>query len=271
MLEILKNFEQVAARLSPILLIGVAIATIIVGLFIWLGGLGFRRVLLAIVGLVSGGAIGYFVISQNVILAGISALVALLIIMIFQRVFVAILSALLAVSFCFCILARPHLNEASEATVTEHNKILQQSSTISIPESIEIIKTYIVNFGEEVKQTFIKMPARNWIVMAVLALTLLVVGFFLWRLAFAFCCASLGTMLVFAGMVLLLTYKGSAPISKISAKALFYGLVFLAMLVFGTLVQLILSLRPAREQVEAKQTKKNRQESDRTKKSWRNK
>jgi hypothetical protein len=271
MLEILKNFEQVAARFSPILLIGAGIVTIIVGLFIWLGGLGLRKALLAIVGLVSGGTIGYFIISQNVILAGISALVALLIIMIFQRVFVAMLCALLTTFFCFCILARSNLNEANVATIAGHNKVLHQSSTIGVSDSIEIIKTYIVNLAEEAKQIFTKMPIQNWIIMAVLALALLVVGFFLWQVAFALCCASLGTMLVFTGLILLLIYKGSAPISRVSDRASFYGLVFVAMVGFGTLVQLLLCLRYAREQVKAKQQNKDGQKQEVAKHSWRNK
>ena len=53
MLEIAQNFEQVAAEFRPVVLIGPGLAAVWVGLFVWLGGLGVRRVLLAVVGAIT--------------------------------------------------------------------------------------------------------------------------------------------------------------------------------------------------------------------------
>ena len=44
MFEILQNFEQTVTRFDPIVLTGPGVATVIIGLFVWLGGLGFKKV-----------------------------------------------------------------------------------------------------------------------------------------------------------------------------------------------------------------------------------
>jgi len=66
MLEIAKNFEQMATGFSPIVLIAPGLVCVVVGLFIWLGGLGFRRPLAAVVGAVSGGICGFFITDRNI-------------------------------------------------------------------------------------------------------------------------------------------------------------------------------------------------------------
>jgi hypothetical protein len=47
-------------------------------------------------------------------------------------------------------------------------------------------------------------------------------------------------MLIFTGMISLVLYKGSMPISIIRDKYLYYAAVFGFMVVFGTFVQLVL-------------------------------
>ena len=53
--------------------------------------------------------------------------------------------------------------------------------------------------------------------------------------------AIIGAGLIFIGMIILLFYKVSEPITYIAGKPYFYSLVFGAMAVFGTFIQLILS------------------------------
>ena len=73
MLEIAQNFEAIATRLRPVVLVGPGLFFVIVGLFVWLGGLGFRKALAAVVGTVGGGICGFFVAGRNIAIAIISA------------------------------------------------------------------------------------------------------------------------------------------------------------------------------------------------------
>jgi len=50
----------------------------------------------------------------------------------------------------------------------------------------------------------------------------------------------LGTAVIFAGMIMLLIYKGSQPVTYIIQKQYFFGSVFAIMAVFGTIEQLLL-------------------------------
>ena len=78
MLEIAQDLEQAARSFQPIVLIGPGTACVIVGLFVWLGGLGLRRLLTGIVGAVCGAALGLFIVADSIIaaliLAGVAAL-----------------------------------------------------------------------------------------------------------------------------------------------------------------------------------------------------
>ena len=72
MLEILQDLESAicgTVRLSPVVLVGPGLIFVIAGLFIWLGGLGFRKQLVAVAGAITGGICGFFAIGQNIILA----------------------------------------------------------------------------------------------------------------------------------------------------------------------------------------------------------
>jgi len=269
MLEILQNFEQTATQFSPIVLIGPGLATVLVGFFVWLGGLGFRRLLVAIAGAVSGGISGFFIVGRNIIVAIIIAGVATVIAIIFERLFITILTAALAAAFGFAVLAGFYTENSAEVTQTNPGKIPVQSSTLSVRESIEELKAFIADVSENIKQACSQMPVYVWPILLVLVVVFIVVGFFLRRLASALCCSALGTMLIFAGMILLLLYKGSVPISSICSKPPFYGAIFITMTVFGTIEQLLLCQRAKRDSIRGNRANKCKEEPQETKQDWR--
>ena len=252
MLRIFQNFEQTAVQLNPIVLIGPGLAAVLVGLFIWLGGLGFRRLLVAAAGAVTGGICAFFITGRNIrvaiILAGAAAVIAI----IFERLFIVTLAAALAAVFGFAVLAGPYIENPEEVIPTNQSKMPAQSPALSVRESIEEVKAYIADVSEKIKQACSQMPVYRWLILLVLVVILIAVGFFLWRLASALCCSALGTTLIFAGMILLLLYKGSVPISSIYNKPPFYGAVFATMTVFGTMEQLLLCQRAKRESISKK-------------------
>ncbi len=60
-----ENIAESAGQTGPIILLILALATVLAGLFFWLGGLRFKKVLLPATGLIAGGAIGLFAFSKG--------------------------------------------------------------------------------------------------------------------------------------------------------------------------------------------------------------
>jgi len=269
MIEIFQNFEQIAIRCSPSVLIGPGLGAVLVGLFVWLGGLGFRKLLIAVAGAVSGGICGFFIVGRNIMPAIILASLAAVIAIIFERVFVTILLAALVAVFSFAFLARPYVEISEEAIPTNQSRISTQSPALSVGESVQLMKTYIVDVSNKIKRACSQMPVHNWVIILILAAAFIVVGFYLERLASALCYSTLGTMLIFAGMILLLLYKGSAPISGIGNKPLFYGGVFVAMAAFGTIEQLLVCRPAKRHGTRKKEASKQDEKGEGTKRRWR--
>jgi hypothetical protein len=275
MVEIFQNFEQLTARLSPSVLIIPGATAVLVGLFVWLGGLALKKVIIAIVGAISGGIVGYIVIDHNIIPAAASAVVVAAIAVLLERVFIAILAAALAAAFGFAILAGPYINNSQAENPANQDEISAQTTAISVDESIERLKAYALDVGEKIKQASSLMPLQRWAIIAVLAAIFIVGGFYLRRLTSALCCSVLGTMLVFVGMISLLLYKGTAPVSRICNNPLIYAAVFAAMASFGTVEQLLICRRPKAQPAEAgkkqagKGKSKDKKGTKQLKKDWR--
>lgn len=259
MLEIAQNFEQTVAKFSPVVLIGPGLAAVLVGLFIWLGGLGFRKVLAAAIGAISGGICAFFITGRNIILAGAIAGISAVIAVVFERIFITILAAALAAVFSFAVLARPYIESTDSLKQHPEYEISNQAKTLSVHQTAEIIKTYTANFSTNIKEACSQMPSHSWVIIVALVIIFIVAGFFLWRLTSALCCAALGTTLVFAGMISLLLYKGAAPISCISRKQPFYATAFIAMIAFGTIEQLLLCRSGRKKLIRKKEANKNRE------------
>ena len=205
MIEIFENPEQMISELSPAFLVGGGIGTVLAGLFTWLGGLGFRKYLVAIAGAFAGGISGFFITGRNTVLAFVSAGGGVVIALVLEKIFITVMAAVLAAVLGFAVMGRICVGQA-----------------------------------DSLKQACSQMPVYSWAIIAALVIISIAAGFFFRRLISALCFAAFGTMLLFAGMILLLSYKGTEPISYISEKASFYGMVFAAMTAFGTIEQLLL-------------------------------
>jgi len=269
MFGLLQNFEQAAGRFSPIVLIVPGIAIVLAGLFVWLGGLGFRRVLAGVAGAVTGGACGLFVIRRNIPSAVLLASVMTAVAVIFERIFFIVLTATLTVVASFAILAWPYLGNPQQLAATSQSRVSIQRPALSTHETIEVVKAYFVNINYELKKVYSRMPLHNWVIIAALTATFFFIGFYSWRLVASLSCATVGAMLVFVGMALLLLYKGSAPISNICSRASFYGSIFIAMTVAGTIGQLLLCRRVKKHSKKRKETNEEKEESNGTRRGWR--
>jgi hypothetical protein len=237
MLEIALNFEETAAGFEPLVLIVPGLLAVLVGLFIWIGGFGIRKVLVAVIGAVSGWACGFSIAGGHIILVVVLAVVAAVVAVIFEDVFMRILAVGLATVCGFAVLAGPYIKGS-------------------------------FNFAA-IEEACSQMPLFAWAIIAALAVIFIVAGIFFWRLTLALCCAALGTILIFAGMIALLLYKGAMPISGISCRIPFYAAVFMAMIAFGTIGQLLLCGDNGKKSVKKRQTGKGEQAVDEESKKWR--
>lgn len=267
MFEIARQLEQTAVWFEPAVLIVPGIAAVLFGLFVWLGGLGFRRVLVAIAGAVSGGTCGYFISGQNVMPAVVSAGVAMVVAIILERIFIIILTGLLAAILCFAVLAGPRI----ESKDNLENHPGKMTVSLDVRESIEVTKGYVAKFATEIERIFLQMPVYERVIPAAVAVLFMAAGFYGQRLTSAFCCAALGAILICAGMTLLLLYKGSAPISRVCQSQIFYQSIFGIVTAFGMATQLLLCPRIGGDLAGRKQKGKNKIEPVPVSENWRGK
>ena len=258
MLEIFQNFEQMTARISPWILIVAGVVALLVGLFIWLGGLSLGKVIVAIAGAVSGVIVGLFVIGRNTFSALLSAAVAVVIAIIFEKVIIILLAAILAAAICFAVLAGPYIEHSQAQTAAAPNEMPTQAATPGVSQTIEELKAYTLNVGEKIKQAGSQMPVQKWAIVAAPAVILMVGGLTLRRLTSALYFSVQGTLFIFAGMILLLLYKGTRPVSHIRVNPSIYASVFAAMTAFGTIEQLLICKRVKTESTGEKKAGKNK-------------
>jgi len=234
MIEIFQNLEQMVSELNPTFLVGVGAGSVLAGLFIWLGGLGFRKYLVAIVGAFAGGISGFFITGRNTMLALASAGVGVVIALVLEKIFITIMAAVLAAVLGFTVMGRICVGQA-----------------------------------DSLEQVCSQMPVYSWVIISALVIISIAAGFFFRPLISALCCAAFGTILLFAGMILLLSYKGAEPISYISGKPSFYGMVFAAMVAFGAIEQLLLCRFAKAKTKREEKASKSQQKSEKEPSSWR--
>jgi hypothetical protein len=247
MIEIFQNFEQMAGRFSPWILIASGVVFLLLGLCIWIAGHSLRKILISLSGLAGGIVVGLYVVGRNIFSASLSGALSALIALIFEKVLVVLLAAALAATITFTILAEPYYEQAETTEV--RNDISEQATTTGPGEILQELKTFGLDAGEKIKLAGTKMPVQIWAIIAAPAVIFLICGVVLWRFTSAWFFSVTGTMVIFLGMILLLSYKGTEPISHIRSNPYISGVIFLAMAGFGTVVQLLLCKGSKKEKI----------------------
>lgn len=239
MVEILTSFEQMAMRLSPIVLVLPGLIAMALGLVIWLGGLGFKRVLLPPVGALTCAAGAFCLANQRSAVVVLSGLFGAFVGALFQRFFAAVLAAILGAVVAFLILAWPHLRQDDAASLAAEN-VDSVQERLTTEQSWEVVRVCLVDLADNIKRVAGQLVPARWAVVAFAALGFLVGGLLVRHLSVALSCSILGASLIFLGLVLLLLQKGSIPVTRISSRPGYYVLVFLSMVAFGTTEQWLL-------------------------------
>jgi len=270
MFEFAQSFEQAAMRFSPVVLVVPGLILIIAGLFLWLGGLGLSRLFIATLGAVAGFVIGLFIVGRNFITALVLAAMGAGLALVLKRIFITLLLGAAAALVLFFVLT----SDYSDISGYSHPFTMSSSrETESVVRSLRALTDFSSAFTSSMKTASSRMPVYSWAFIAGGFVVGLVVCFLLWRIGSALCCSVIGTLCIFAGMILLLIFKGSYPITAMGSRPVFYTIVFGGMVTFGTIEQVLLYKKGKSSKKEAKTYKKERkgEEAEQPKKfgDWR--
>lgn len=239
MLEFLRYFERIAPRLEPTVLVVPGLLFILVGLFVWLAGLRYAKLIAGFIGILAGGICGLYLIGRKLtpdimlaIFAGFTSMV------LYKFVFI-LLTALIAFTGVTFLVADVHIEKDSDLILYMDSG---STATISTSEAIIILSRAVDYLVERMTAIYAQFSLLYWAAVVGGGLLAAILAVYFSGAAGAFCCATLGTSLNFAGMILLLLYKGAEPVSRIGRRSLFFAVVFVVMIGLGTAVQLILRM-----------------------------
>jgi hypothetical protein len=245
MIEILKSFEQEAGRFDPAVLVMPGLALVVLGLVVWLAGMCLRRMVLALVGVAVGAIAGWLFNGPNPVLVGVAAGCGAVFSALVPRLSTALVLAAFGVAVAFVVTTQTHFAQGTVTPFVRPDAGRGQEK-LSIQDSLGAVRVLAANVIGCVKSIARDVEPVSWAIIGAIGVGLLVLGLLLVRLAGALVFSTLGTAVIFAGLIVLLIFKGSAPITFVQKQATFYGLVLLGMAAFGTLEQLVLCPSPRR-------------------------
>ena len=237
MLKILQHFEEMAAgaALLPFAIIGAAL--VLVGLIIWLGGLHFSRFIATLVGAATGIVAGLPFVS-NWSHVAIAAMIGAVVGALLNKYMMIIFAAVVVAGVGMIISVGPQLAD-SDFGIDEHSHGNNGKSRLSV--MLSEIPKLLINYADEVWLAIKDTATAGAFTVSVAAgLGVLVVGIFGPRLVSAGACATIGMVIIFIGMVMMLQYKGSKPVTRIIDNVNLYIIVAVGMMLFGTFTQMVL-------------------------------
>jgi hypothetical protein len=235
MLDMFVNFERSAVYLSPMVLLCIGIIAAAIGLVSWLAGMALRKLFLFITGAVAGAIVGFYFVGRKTISAiGLAALFAIVAAFL-DKLFVTLLAAALAVIIAISIMAWHYDLQIAVQSVTE-----KAYTPLNESQTLQFLQASIVSLVRYIGDVYHNAPNHCWLIVPILIVVFITLGIFFWNLVCAWLWATVGTIFIFAGMISLLLYKGSSPISAILNSGNYYAAIFTAMVTLGTVVQLLL-------------------------------
>ncbi|MBE3142357.1 MAG: hypothetical protein IMZ61_00295 [Planctomycetes bacterium] len=205
MTNLLWTFQNRVTHLQPSLLLTLAVVTIAAGLFVWLGGLGFKKIVFVAIGLFFGAFCTLFSSGTNPFLAaaiiGICAMLAFTL----QDTFLVLIASALAAVIGYSMLVRPYFRPSGDI--------------MSV-----------------IRQLTIGVPYYNWPIM--LALTAVPFAAVSWKGASALFSSAAGTTLILAGTIMVLLNLGYPAVGYMTTRQDIYIAIIALATILGTITQL---------------------------------
>lgn len=248
MLEALEKFQQLAIHFQPQLLGIPGLLLVSAGLCIWLAGLRWRKLIAAVAAaLFVGCIVKNFAEYSFVVIAVISAITAIIAAAI-EKIAMSVLAILIAVFIVLFFFAWPSVvyDETIADTSSDPNSVViwpeydLAEEVIPAPKAVEITVSYFSFFTDRLKNSFANLSSFHFAFASFAAILVVVITLIIPNTMMALTCALIGTILIAEGMFLLLLYKGSEPVTIVSRNPVIYATVLVAMIAFGTVIQILL-------------------------------
>ncbi len=225
MTNLLWTFQNRVTHLQPSLLLTLAVVTIAAGLFVWLGGLGFKKIMFVVAGAFFGAFCTLFSSGTNLFLAaaiiGICALLALKL----QDTFLVLVASAFTAVIGYSILIRPYFRPSSDILAV-------------------------------IRQLAIGVPYYNWPIL--LALTAVPFAAVSWQSASALFSSAAGAILLLAGVVMVLLNAGYPAVGYMTIRQDIYIAIIALATILGTIAQLWLMPKISSRFAAAKQASRTK-------------
>lgn len=269
MIELLLRIQEACLQLDTWHLVGPGLGLIVVGLFLWLGGVRYAFLVVGILGATVGAALGllighWFGVAPPLAIIGGAAIMTILALLLQNLVIIGLAIMLFAVVGGFTYLGYA-LDKQNSPDPTDPSRQMATNLTYANPSDsdVEVLVNYEShnlasaalpgddshNGGmrklDRIRQELTELASANrqmlllcGVAGAVLGLFL---GFLLKKVMMAICCSIIGSTGAIIGMLMLLLAKGTPVISTLQARPKLIPSIFIVMVIFGCLVQLILA------------------------------
>jgi hypothetical protein len=244
MLDILNEFQNAALVFSPVMLVVPGVLGVLVGIIFWLAGTKFTKIIAVAAGFAGGGiAAFHWFPSHNQVAAAIIGILAggLAAMFLHKFIVVAAGTAVFAIA-AMTFLVGTHVNDQVAGVV--YQPAAATSVKLSSAQTAEQIKLRLTDVGGMLFRLSIRLPFVTWPAFAAVVVAVAVAAMFFGRFVTAFACSSLGTAMISAGMLSLLLYKGSSPLTYVYGHISFFFWIFAAMTAAGGVAQFILCRPP---------------------------
>ncbi len=262
--DFLLRIEEACLQMNPTLLWVPGLVAAAMGLFLWLGGTRFSFFVVGFLGALIGGGIG-LVISQwfdtpLLASAGIGAAVVAIVAVLLENMVIMLLATVIFAVGCGTTYMSFSLDESWKQTIEEKAKqrLLRESDlgasgflSTSRDEEEEAAESEeegeaggLAKFKSAIEDLKDAMGAKQWMLILWIVLGAgagLLLGYLLKRLMMALCCSIVGSALIVGGTLALLLAKQTAAISSLQGRPRLLPTIFVAMVLFGALVQLLLA------------------------------
>ena len=216
MLEELQKLELMSLDLSSQLMLIAGGLMLAGGLLVWIGGMQWRFLTALLVGVLFGGISILFVNEGYHGQAfGIAAVAGFVYIILFKKRGMVLIGAILAALVC-ALAATPtaaDVDTANHIQNPDYPLEIESNESLSAEESFKVLKSQYVYLGREFLG-YLKETGTGGIITAIVIAFLVGVGGFVFsKIVSAAATSAVGTLFIFAGMVVMLLQKGSAPIT----------------------------------------------------------
>jgi len=244
MFEIIKYYQSLAEKFDSRILTVPGIVVVLVGLCVWLAGLRWRKVLGALAGgsffAAIGLCLGIYDFPIVIVVAAIGIVIGALV----EKIMLGVCGTAMVVAIVLVVVSTSaKQRQGGEVQYDfqrwpqyeESNDVLNSSQASEITEKTGLfICSKII---ENIKSSSLVSFGAGGVALVIAGFIALLRP----RLFVAAFSSLFGAVMIFAGLIMLLFYKGSKPVNFISEKGQFYAIVLLVMMVFGTVVQMVLS------------------------------